>query len=35
LREFLRSKGVADACLQTDPVHQTGIVQANVTNNTK
>jgi fructokinase len=35
LREFLRSKGLADTCLQTDPVHQTGIVQANVTNNTE
>ncbi len=34
LREFLQSKGVSDACLQTDPVHQTGIVQANVTQRT-
>ena len=35
LREFLRSKGVADTGLQTDPAHQTGIVQANVTHKTE
>ena len=35
LREFLQSKGVADTYLQTDPEHQTGIVQANVTNSTE
>jgi fructokinase len=35
LREFLQTKGLSDACLQTDPVHQTGIVQANVTHKTE
>ena len=35
LREFLQRKGLSDACLQTDPVHQTGIVQANVTHKTE
>jgi fructokinase len=35
LRQVLREKGVDDARIQTDPVHQTGIVQANVTNNTE
>ncbi len=35
LREVLRGKGVDDAGIQTDPAHQTGIVQANVTNNTE
>lgn len=35
LREVLRTKGVAEACLQTDPAHQTGIVRANVTHKTE
>jgi fructokinase len=35
LREVLRQKGVADACLQTDPAHQTGLVRANVTRKTE
>jgi fructokinase len=35
LRAYLGSKGVADTGLQTDPTHQTGIVQANVTNKTE
>jgi fructokinase len=35
LRSILQNKGVADGYIQTDPVHQTGIVQANVTDKTE
>ncbi len=32
LRQVLQAKGVADTFIQSDSVHQTGIVQANLTN---
>lgn len=35
LREVLRGKGVDDSCIQADPAHRTGIVRANVTDNTE